>query len=338
MRLCCFVLSFVLALTAFAAPKPAKTKFVRYLATEILPASKDFAQRTVSGLNDRGEIAGNAFRADNSSAPFVVDASGALILLPFSVQDQPTARAIGAWGDVVGDNIAAGEVRRAFRWNSASGLTVMSLGQSSYGNSANSLGDAAGEYFIANQARGYLWDRFGNVQDLGTLDESVTAATHAYGVNSYQQVVGEANGSDGFGHAFVWSSDAGLRLLFAGAQNSVAYAINDRGQVAGSQQTKQGWKAYIYSLDTGAATTFAALTPKGMTFAQAINDQGVAVGQSDGKAAIFQEGVTVDLNTLTAVPVGWVLTFATGINNNGQIVVNATSAGKQGAFLLTPVQ
>jgi probable HAF family extracellular repeat protein len=76
--------------------------------------------------------------------------------------------------------------------------------------------------------------------------------------------------------------------------------------------------------------------------ANAINDSGVIVGESDGemtgeRAVVFKAGVAIDLNTLIPAGTGIVLTDATAINNTGQIVVNGTLNGRQRVFLLDPM-
>jgi probable HAF family extracellular repeat protein len=53
---------------------------------------------------------------------------------------------------------------------------------------------------------------------------------------------------------------------------------------------------------------------------------------------IYQNGAFVDLNTLIPAGSGWQLADATAINDDGQILVDATSTANGGshAFLLTP--
>lgn len=67
-----------------------------------------------------------------------------------------------------------------------------------------------------------------------------------------------------------------------------------------------------------------------------INNNGIIVGQSDGKAFLWQGGKMRDLNALIPAEAGWVLTEANAINNKGQIVGNGQLHGQPHAFLLTP--
>src|SRR5713226_5152335 len=73
--------------------------------------------------------------------------------------------------------------------------------------------------------------------------------------------------------------------------------------------------------------------------AEAINTFGVVVGESDNHAFIYTGGKLQDLNNLIPSGSGWLLTEATGINDTGQIVCNATNTttGYTHAFLLNPI-
>jgi len=70
---------------------------------------------------------------------------------------------------------------------------------------------------------------------------------------------------------------------------------------------------------------------------EAINDQGVIVGQSGNGAWIWSNGVFQNLNNLIPPGSGFTLSNATAINDSGQIVANGyNSTGQTHAFLLTP--
>jgi len=87
----------------------------------------------------------------------------------------------------------------------------------------------------------------------------------------------------------------------------------------------------------------------GGTWSQAngINNIGQVVGWtlveppsaiSAQHAFIYSDGVMSDLNTFLPDDFGWVLTYASAINESGQIAVNGRNAeGITHAFLLTPV-
>ena len=84
--------------------------------------------------------------------------------------------------------------------------------------------------------------------------------------------------------------------------------------------------------------------------ASGINNAGLVVGYSSSAgvhldthhATLWNGATAIDLNSLLdagTVSTGWVLSEATGINDNGWIVGNAhnTNSGADHAFLLTPI-
>jgi hypothetical protein len=61
------------------------------------------------------------------------------------------------------------------------------------------------------------------------------------------------------------------------------------------------------------------------------------VGETDGRAFIYQGGVMTDLNNLIPGGSGWFLKTGYGINDSGLIVGDGTFNGAHRAFLLTPI-
>jgi probable HAF family extracellular repeat protein len=77
--------------------------------------------------------------------------------------------------------------------------------------------------------------------------------------------------------------------------------------------------------------------------AQAVNSNGVAVGYSQSAtpnapttAVMFSAGQVTNLNTLIPANSSWVLTEATGINDNGVIIGQGTLNGVSEGFTMTP--
>ena len=133
-----------------------------------------------------------------------------------------------------------------------------------------------------------------------------------------------------------------------GGTNSAARAINDAGQVAGWSYTANN-AAYHATVWNGAtATDLGAPLGGTSSVATAINTAGQVVGyaffaKNAQHAAVWNGTTATDLNSFldaSTVSAGWVLTEATGINDNGWIVGNASNASlgiTSHAFLLTPV-
>jgi probable HAF family extracellular repeat protein len=172
-------------------------------------------------------------------------------------------------------------------------------------------------------------------------------------INNAGQVVGYSNlnGQQFTGpyHASIWTPSMGaqdLGTLGGPSATSIAYAINDPGQVVGSSTLAAG------TLATGPAHAFLAspvtITLSGgqgmgwsmqdlgtlggtNSYATAINNSGQIVGFSllagstVSHAFIYQGGVMTDLNSLLGTAyTGWVLESANAINNYGQIVGTGT--------------
>jgi probable HAF family extracellular repeat protein len=288
-------------------------------------------------MNDRGEIVGQVFATADQSNGFILDNAGTVKKLAAGTNFQSSGRKVNSLGDVAGYVFGNGMASRAFRWNAATGISVLTLGEQSQAFSINSTGDTVGTYRLDGKLRSFLWNRFGATYDLGMLDNSTFASTTAYAVNDSQQVVGTATSSDGYMHAFVWNPGLQLEQLFPGSQNSMAMAISNTGRIAGSLQVKNGsWKAFIYDIKSGETALYG--PQNGVSIAYGINESGAAVGQSDGKAVLFLSLKAYDLNTMVEGGTPWTLTAANSINNNGQIVVAGTQNGITRSFLLTPIQ
>jgi len=143
-----------------------------------------------------------------------------------------------------------------------------------------------------------IW-RNGSPTYLGGLGGSY--GNLANSINNQRQVVGQSDliGDTTF-HAFLWTEDHGLRDLgtLPGDSASTANSINDHGQVA------------IQSCDAN----------------------------FNCRAAIWQDGVMTDLNTLIPADSPLFLLFANSINSRGQIVGAALdrTTGATIPFLATP--
>ncbi|WP_435158401.1 hypothetical protein [Haladaptatus sp. DFWS20] len=107
-----------------------------------------------------------------------------------------------------------------------------------------------GGYVVGFSQRGdlvphaFMWSKAEGMQDLGTLSDSVSRATD---INGHCTVVGASRVTDIWErdtgtqteiypeHAIRWSRGEGMRDIYSsGEQNTVATAINDRGDIVGT--------------------------------------------------------------------------------------------------------
>jgi len=190
------------------------------------------------------------------------------------------------------------------------------------------------------EIRAVLW-KDGEVIDLGTLGGNESAA---FSVNNRGQVVGVATNTipDPFSffvtqlRAFLWQDGAMQDLGTLGGPNSVAYFVNERGQVAGDSLTNS-----TVNPITGSPTqdpflwergTMLDLGTLGGTFGSTygLNNRGQVVGLSNlagdqtAHPFLWDKGTLSDLGTL-----GGSFGIAYGINDAGEVVGGATNKNDQ---------
>ena len=166
------------------------------------------------------------------------------------------------------------------------------------------------------------------------------ARAAATGVNNAGQIVGEVHqtGSTNF-HAVRWVGGVPTLLGFLpGGNSSFARSINESGNVVGFARTGAG-ATHAFLWTPAAGMTDLNTLGGASSAAYDINSNGVIVGSADNasgvrRAFVYSNGVMTDLNTLLSASDGWVLEFATGINDQGQVVGWGTNNGQRRAFLL----
>jgi probable HAF family extracellular repeat protein len=164
----------------------------------------------------------------------------------------------------------------------------------------------------------------------------------ARGINRNGQIVGQ----NGNANAFLYSNGTMTDLGTLGGSGSMAYGLNDVGQVVGQSNTTKGnaylRHAFLYS--NGTMTDLGTLGGD-WSCAYGIDNGGHVVGQSANSsnvygfsAFLYTNGVMTDLNNLISPSPRWNLLEASAINNLGQIVgYGINPQGSEHAFLLTPV-
>jgi probable HAF family extracellular repeat protein len=257
-------------------------------------------------------------------------------------QTSSTVRALNSKGQATG-----GSGGRAFFWDPKVGqmedLNAPPDSIQSYGVAINSKGQVAGKVQINAISYPVFWDpKVGLMQDIGTLGGNWCILLRR-SMNDKGQVCGWSEVTPGGAiHAFLWDIKNGLKDLGdqPGWTNSVAVAINNKGQICGTAYTPDGERAILWDPKTG-HQDLGTLPGGSYSRASAINSKGQVVGTADTGGhdhAFFwdpkiNEGKIQDLGTLP----GGIMSVAMFINSKGQVVGRANTADlKMHAFFWDP--
>jgi probable HAF family extracellular repeat protein len=250
---------------------------------------------------------------------------------------------------VVGAAFDAAFNSRAFLWTEEHGLQDLgTLGACcAIAGSINEGGQIAGESGLCDTCNQdvFLWEN-GSMQRIP--DFGGPFSFH-YALNNRGQVVGQSDLPGGaYAHPFLWDKNKGLRdlgLLPSGLSGS-AHWINEAGEIVGLSgiQNDQFFHAVLWK---HGITDLGTVDGDLCSLAGGINSHGQIVGGTfDCNTAAFlhaflweNPGPMVDLNTLVAPGSGLALTFATSINDRGEIAgQGVTPSGENHAFLLSPCE
>jgi probable HAF family extracellular repeat protein len=190
-----------------------------------------------------------------------------------------------------------------------------------------------------------LWDK-GKAQALPTIGSDPDGV--AFGINNQGLAVGYSGTCTAANYGVVWENGTATALPDLGDPGAIAYAINSHGQIVGQAVNSDGTPlAALWQNNT--ATSLGPLLPGDVaSFATSINNRGQVVGSSFNsenswsRGLIWQNGVTIDLNTLFPASSHLFVISASNINDRGQIAGMAVEmAGPNAgnivhAFLATP--
>ena len=185
------------------------------------------------------------------------------------------------------------------------------------------------------QIRGYIYHSSTGMQQIANSGFSSTATA----INNTNNVVGRITGLSGES-AFIWNNSSGETILNdLGGNNSQALGINNLNQVVGESQPtgSSDFHAFVWNSDGtpgGVITDLGTLGGSGYSTAYDINDYEQIVGESNGKAVLWENGSIYELNEFLPTGSAWDLTTARAINENGSIVGTGIVNGANRAFML----
>jgi probable HAF family extracellular repeat protein len=191
-----------------------------------------------------------------------------------------------------------------------------------------------------------LWNK-GTAQALPTIGTDPDGV--AFGINNQGQAVGYSGTCTAANYGVVWENGTATALPDLGTPGAIAYEINSHGQIVGQAVNSDGVPlAAIWQNNT--VTSLGDLLPGDVaSFATSINNRGQVVGSSFNSnnswshGMIWQNGVTIDLNTVFPASDHLYVISASNINESGQIAGMAVVMHGSHlenvvhAFLATPV-
>jgi probable HAF family extracellular repeat protein len=186
-----------------------------------------------------------------------------------------------------------------------------------------------------------IWEN-GRIRQLPTYPGDTVGTAHAINDN------GQATGLSGncaltLLHALLWDHGRAIYLgTLGGAMNTEGLAINNQGQIVGYGDLAGDTTFHAFFWQRGVMTDLGTLPGDVASVADGINSKGQAVGGSfdssgNVRGTVWQNGVIMDLNTLTAPNSPFVLA-GDGISAAGVIAaeIYLPDTGQVHADLLIP--
>jgi uncharacterized membrane protein len=342
----------------------------RYAITD-LGVLSGTAISLAANLNDRGDVVGSCQSVSGSFNDVgfvwrngVMTSTGKLPKGNYS-----DATAINLSGAVVGDG-DTGDFRPQSWVTTASGLVNFfpNNGGNTHAIGINNSGAICGYYTKSLSGRtaswrGAIWTvdpkdpRKYRTTDLPAIpgnDATFTSAI-SWAFNQAGQAAGWAVNDIIGQHAAFWNNDAAHSVVdlgtFPGDWSSIAWGMNDLGQVVGESHPPFGSRPVVWNNDAAHTAIELPLLPgDNYGIASRINNLGQVLGSSaagelgtwnvgPARLVLWRDGDVFELQTLhdPATGAGWTITTASAINNLGQIVGTGIHNGQTRAFLMTPL-
>jgi len=201
------------------------------------------------------------------------------------------------------------------------------------GSSSDGSGNTRACYF--NSAFG------GGVMGLGTLTGG--SNSEAKSINDSGQIVGWAVDSSYNTRACLFGFGNNTDLGTIGGNGSSASSNNNSGQIVGqAQNSSSDYHACLFDSTNPLNNTDLGTLGGTYSVALSINESSQIVGSatdSDGlmHACLFDSGGNINLESYLPTGSGWVLNYASSINDSGWITGTGYLNGQERAFLIEPV-
>jgi 6-phosphogluconolactonase len=300
-----------------------------------------------SGINDQGQVAGTVSSYPEVNEYFVAAflyAGGVTNTVAFSRTS--TGYGLNDKGQVVGqqDIQSPNPLQpppQAFLYNSSDNQTIdidNVKGRQSAAYSINNAGQVTGSLSTGicpipgstnpaclGNTHAFLYTGAG-LADIGTLGGTYSAGTS---INNRGEVAGISTVANGTAHLFLYTQGHMHDLGTAAGQTFASAALNDRGEILALAVGSGGVAtSYLYRNHTFFKLPFPGSGINNSTEIVGAKPAATAVS----RAYLYFRGISIDLNDLVdpSLPL---LTSASGVSNNGKIVVNGLNGQ---LYVLTP--
>jgi probable HAF family extracellular repeat protein len=322
--------------------------FPVFTATQVAPYTGlgSVSAFYATAINDQGQVAGT-FSSLEGGEPFTAAflyAGG--VTNPVALSRASTGQGLNDKGQVVGqqDLQPPNPLRpppQAFLYNYSNNTTIdidNVSGRESDAYSINNAGQVTGSLSTATcpisfpfsptclgNTHAFLYTGAG-LKDIGTLGGTYSEGTS---INNRGEIAGISTVANGATHLFLYTQGHMHDLGTAAGQTFASAALNDRREILASTASSGGVGAsYLYRNHTFFKLPFPGSGINNSTEIVGTKPAATAVS----RAYLYLRGISIDLNELVdpSLPL---LTSASGVSNNGKIVVKGLNGQ---LYVLTP--